>query len=251
MKIETVGLIGFGRFGKMAYQYLRRDADVRVYDEDGATTASLATATSFEAAVEADLVLLCVPISAVEATCSRMASLLKPGQIVVDTCSVKVTPVRHMLEHLPSAVQILGTHPLFGPDSGRDGISGLRITLCPVRIGAEVYEKIRRYLENLGLDVIESTPEEHDRQIARTQAVFHLIAQAMKRLGWGEERISTPGPEIFYRLVKTVQNDTPQLFRDLERENVFATEARKQFTQTILELDRELTAQRNAGEPPS
>ena len=59
---------------------------------------------------------------------------------------------------------------------------------------------------------VEVTAQEHDQQIAKSQAVFHLIAQVMKQLKWASQDISTPGPEAFNRLVRTVQQDTDQLF---------------------------------------
>ncbi|MFQ5928361.1 MAG: prephenate dehydrogenase/arogenate dehydrogenase family protein [Acidobacteriota bacterium] len=240
MKIEKIGLLGFGRFGKMVSGYLQRHKELLVYDCDAHKMQGLTQAATFEEVVSAELIILCVPISAVEETCKKMAPFLRKGQIVVDTCSVKRRPIQWMLAHLPEAVQILGTHPLFGPDSGKEGIAGLKIALCPVRIEPQVYELIRHYLEALQLVTVEPTPEEHDRQIAKGQAVFHLIAQAMKRLGWGGQAISTPGPEAFYRLVRTVQHDTDQLFRDMECENPYAARCRQRFIREVLSLDEEL-----------
>ncbi len=103
-----------------------------------------------------------------------------------------------------------------------------------------MYRGVIGFLQDLDLVVVESTPEEHDRQIAQTQAIFHLIAQAMKDLGWGVKAISTPGPDTFYRLVKTVQQDTNQLFQDMAKENPYAAEYRKKFMDTLGELDQNL-----------
>jgi len=241
VKIKTIGLIGLGRFGTMAYQYLRASKEIRVYDANEAVLRNCPDARSFADTVAADLIVLAVPISAVERVCRDMARLLKPGQVVVDTCSVKEKPVKIMLRELPEEVQILGTHPLFGPDSGKNGIAGLKITVCPVRIDPDRYQAVLRYLKSLGLVTLETTAEEHDRQIARTQAVFHLIAQACKRLNWGGEDITTPGPETFFKLLKSVQNDTDQLFFDLQRENRYAAKARAEFIEEVIRLDGDLS----------
>jgi prephenate dehydrogenase len=241
VKIKTIGLIGLGRFGAMAYQYLRASNEIRVYDTNKTILEECPHARSFAAATAADVIVLAVPISVVEQVCREMAPLLKPGQLVVDTCSVKEKPIEVMLRELPAHVQILGTHPLFGPDSGKKGIAGLKIAVCPVRVQPDSYDAILRYLKSLGLITLETTPEDHDRQIARTQAVFHLIAQACKRLNWGGEDVTTPGPETFFNLLKTVQNDTDQLFFDLQRENRHAATARAEFIEEILRLDRELS----------
>lgn len=228
----------------MIHRHLRERVELRVFDRDPSRIAGMPEAASLEQVCGCEIVILSVPISTVAEVCSRISGLLAPGGIVVDTCSVKTLPVQWMVERLPETVEILGTHPLFGPDSGKDGIAGLKIAVCPIRIQPEKYQEIRRFLESLELVVVETTPEEHDRQIALSQAIFHLIAQAMGRLGWGVKPISTPGPEAFYRLVKTVQRDTQQLFLDMERENPFAAECRRLFIDEILKIDRELAAHR-------
>ena len=228
----------------MAYRYLKDRVDLRLFDADANRAREFEESRSLSEVCRSQVVLLSVPISAVPTVCRSISPLLGGGQTVIDTCSVKSRPVQWMLEYLPDSVEILGTHPLFGPDSGKDGIDGLKIAVCPIRIDEERYWEIRGFLQRLGLVVIETTPEDHDRQIASNQAIFHLIAQAMGRLDWGAKPISTPGPDAFFQLVRTVQKDTSQLFLDMERENPFAAECRKMFIDEILAIDRELRAQR-------
>ncbi len=221
----------------MVYRYLNHSAELKVFDRDESAIASLPEAAGFEQVASSDIVILSVPISEMEAVCREMLPFVRDGQVFVDTCSVKTKPLVMMEELFPQGIQILGTHPLFGPDSGKDGIAGFKIVVCPVRIEEQLYQEIIGFLQELDLIVVESTPEEHDRQIAQTQAIFHLIAQAMKELEWGVKAISTPGPDAFYRLVKTVQQDTRQLFQDMAKENPYAAEYRKKFINTLEELD--------------
>lgn len=221
----------------MVYRYLNQAAELKVYDRDAGATAALAEASGFEEAASSDIVILSVPISEMEAVCREMLPFTRDGQLLVDTCSVKTRPLAMMESLFPKGVRILGTHPLFGPDSGKDGIAGFKIVVCPVRVDESAYQEIIGFLQGLDLVVVESTAEEHDRQIAQTQAIFHLIAQAMKELEWGVKAISTPGPDSFYRLVKTVQQDTSQLFEDMAKENPYAAEYRKKFIKTLEELD--------------
>ena len=76
MKIKTVGLVGLGRFGSMAYQYLRASKEMRVYDSNPNKVARSPDARSFADVVAADLIVLAVPISTVERVCHDMAPLL-------------------------------------------------------------------------------------------------------------------------------------------------------------------------------
>lgn len=57
---------------------------------------------------------------------------MRVGEITLDVGSVKMEPAQAMLEGLPDHVEIVG-HSLFGPQSARGGISGLKIAICPVR----------------------------------------------------------------------------------------------------------------------
>jgi prephenate dehydrogenase len=240
MGTQSIALLGMGRFGRLVYEHLRPHGRLRVWSRDARKLDGIPEAARFEDAAAADVVVLTVAISAMEEVCAQLSPLSRPGQVVIDTCSVKVRPVEIMRRVLPPGVELLATHPLFGPDSGRDGIRGLKIVLCPVRIAAEPYQRIRRFLDSLGLVLIEGTPEEHDRQAARTQAIFHLLGQSLLRLGWGGDSMATPGPEAFYRQIAAVQHDSPQLFRDMQGLNPFAAEYRRAFLDELERIDREL-----------
>ena len=107
-----MGIIGLGRFGRMAYDYLKEHVRIQVFDSDPAKLRGISHAAGFENVARSDLLLLTVPISALRRLCCRLSPLLSPGQVVVDACSVKSNPVRWMLEELPPQVQVVGTHPL-------------------------------------------------------------------------------------------------------------------------------------------
>ena len=230
----SVGVLGHGRFGSMAVQYLSKDRRVRWHDPQ------VSGGSTLQETVIADVVLLCIPIRSLPKVCEQIAPLLRPGQLVVDTCSVKVQPIRWMLEMLPESVDIVGTHPLFGPDSGRNGIEGLKIALCPAR-GARAPE-VGYYLKSLGLRVVQTTPEQHDREMAETQAVFHLISRAILNTGLSRRELSTPGPELFFELLDSLQHDSMELFLDLESENQFTPGIRRRLIQALIDLDQEISA---------
>ena len=186
------------------------------------------------------LLLLCVPISQISKTCLEINPYLTPGQLIIDTCSVKERPLQEMKRLLPRFVEILGTHPLFGPDSARNGIRGLKIVLCPVR--CRRVSKVKRWLEGKGLQVIVTTPVRHDFEMARTQALFHFLARGVAETGIRAGRLSTPGPAKLFEDFRDVQNDSLQLFQDLHRMNRFTAAVRKQLIKYLSRLDTELSA---------
>ncbi len=117
---ETMGIVGFGRFGRFAAGHLRDHFDLLIFDKGDRRTEAAEMGVrigSLEEVARSSTVLLCVPISEIRKTLMEIAPHLKEGCLVVDTCSVKEYPVSQMKDLLPPYVEILGTHPLFGPDS--------------------------------------------------------------------------------------------------------------------------------------
>ena len=166
MTKESMGLIGVGSFGSFAAQHLAPHFDLVLHDEtvDVSLLACEGKACSgnLRAAATCDVVVLAVPVQRLRQTLVDIAPMLKPQALVVDVASVKMKPIAAMLEILPSAVSIVGTHPLFGPQSGKNGIAGLNIAVCDVRGGRG--DSVSRFCsEKLGLRVSRATPEEHDR----------------------------------------------------------------------------------------
>lgn len=238
-----IGIIGFGRFGKLTARYLAEDFDVQVFtsSEKSAEVARMgATTASLEAVCAQKLVILCVPISAMEQTLKRIAPMLNPGTVVVDVCSVKVLPAKWMVAHLPDTVSILATHPMFGPDSAGDSLSGRKIVLCRVRIEEKRFDNILAYLTAKGLEVFDTSPEEHDRQIAVTLALTHFIGRSLARFGAQDLPIDTEGYKRLRHILGVVENDTWQLFEDMNRYNPYAEDARKRFMAAMSDIDARL-----------
>ncbi|MGD8992931.1 MAG: prephenate dehydrogenase/arogenate dehydrogenase family protein [Desulfobacterales bacterium] len=238
-----IGIIGFGRFGKLAARYLAEDFEVLVYHrsdrsteikECGARTASL------EEVCRQKMVILCVPISKLQEVLVDIAPLLKEGVVVVDVCSVKVYPVRWMQATLPETVSILATHPIFGPDSAADSLKGHKIFISPIRIDKKHYQKVKTYLASKALALIESTPEDHDKQIAISLALTHYIGRSLSAFGAAPLGIDSEGYKRLLHILEVVENDTWQLFYDMHRYNPYAQEKRTAFMQAMQKINDQL-----------
>jgi prephenate dehydrogenase len=151
----------------------------------------------------------------------------------MDTCSVKTYPVGLMEKLLPATASILGTHPMFGPDSARDGAAGLPMILCPVRIGARELENWRSFYTSMGLKVTVMTSDEHDREAAFTQGVAHYIGRVLSDLGVRRSPIGTVGYNKLLEIVEQTCNDPLQLFLDLQRFNPHTREMRAQLEKSL------------------
>jgi prephenate dehydrogenase len=234
-----IGIIGYGRFGQFAAERLRKDFRVVVCDRKRVRCPSGIRSGPLEEVASRPVLLLCVPISEIARTCVEIKPYLTAGQLIIDTCSVKEKPLQEMARLLPRFVEILGTHPLFGPDSARNGIRGLKIVLCPAR--CRRVSKVKAWLELNGLEVIVTTPARHDFEMARTQALFHFLARGVAETGIRIGRLSTPGPAKLFEDFRDVQNDSLQLFQDLHRMNRFTAAVRKDLIDCLARLDAELS----------
>ncbi len=238
---KVLALLGYGRLGRFLAPLLQKDFDLRIYDADPeaqATAGESYRRVTLAEATAAEILLLAVPMCAMEEVCRELAPMLRPGQLVLDTCSVKMHPMQVMRQSFPAGVEIIGTHPLFGPDSGRDGLAGLKIVLCP--LSDRHVEAVRGYLQGLGLRVLQASPEEHDRAMAETQCLFHLMARAIQEMDIHLSEIATPGPEKLFRDFAILQKDTRQLFIDLQTLNPFAEKRRKEFIRVLEKMDADL-----------
>ncbi len=239
-----IGVIGFGRFGRLATRYLSEYFPVFVHDPAAPATAVAAAggeAVPFDVACRQDAVLLCVPISQLRPVLDAMATAaVSPPTLVVDVCSVKSLPVAWMRERLPKGVEFLATHPMFGPDSAAGTLVGKKIAICSGRVAPERYRCIHAYLKKRGLSIIETTPEDHDRQIAVTLALTHFIGRGLERFGAADYPIDTEGYQRLRHILGVVGNDTWQLFEDMHRFNPYAADARRRFLAAMAELDESL-----------
>ena len=228
----SLAIVGAGAFGEFCIPHLsgffriglydtRPDLDV-ICQRHGVEAIDLATAA------RQDIVLLAVPFRYLRSVARAIAPYLRPGNLVVDVCSIKVKPLTILEEELPPNASIIGTHPLFGPQSGRSGIAGLRIAICLVRgRKASVVERFLR--RELGLEVIRTTAEEHDRQMAYVQGLTHLISRIVVMMDVPPLEHATTTFSHLNAMVSTVRHDSTELFHTIIADNPFADDMMQSF----------------------
>ena len=234
------GLLGLGRLGRLLAPRLARFGPVWAHDPDPAapTPRGVRRAGRDEAAT-ARVLLLAVPIRSMQGLLEAIAGEIVEPCLVADTASVKSLPARWMLEALPPRVEILATHPLFGPDSARSGWSGRKVVLCPVRLRHR--RCVERFVRRLGLRPLWRDPEEHDREVADTQALVHFLGRALEALGAGPRDLDTRGYRRLLEIAGDTSRDTRVLFEDMQRFNPHAAAARRRLLDALERLDAGLS----------
>lgn len=244
--MKSVGLIGFGQFGQLAAQVLTSHFDVQVADPAPTTAATAGdigvSVGSLAEVASREIVIFAVPVIAMEAVFRAAAPLLQPGALVIDVGSVKMLPVRWMIEILPPHVDLVATHPLFGPQSARTGLEGLRLVVCPIR--GDRHDKVVAFGRSLGLTVTVTTPEEHDREMAYVQALTHLIGRSLVNLGIPDEQLKTASYQHLLELCSLIGADTFELFTAIQTQNPFAAEVVEKFVGEAQSLLDQVAAKR-------
>jgi prephenate dehydrogenase len=229
------GILGHGRFGKLWADCLQPFGEVLVHDPNQEKTNSLAET------LNVDFLFLAVPMSSFEQVCKDIAPQIPAHTVVVDLCSVKVHPAEVMLKHFSSTQALIATHPLFGPDSVKSlGLAGRKIVLCPLRVEPELQEKFLNIFEKMELVVMLSTPQEHDEQMAKSQALVHFIGRGLASLRLSEQAMSTPDYQALLKIDSVVNNDTWELFYNMQQLNPFTAQIRHSFLQKLQDLNDEI-----------
>lgn len=237
---DGVGIIGLGAFGSLLASALAQHLDVVAFDVRGNEPPTGVSAGSIDDACARGVVVPAVNVQQLGAVLDQIAPRLREGALVADVCSVKAGPIAMMLDRLPAGVRVLGTHPLFGPQSVAElGLKGQRIALCPARIDPPALGAVRAFLtDRLGLMAIEVGADEHDRQMAEVQALTHLVGHAVRALGLGDRAQGEPalGTLAHRRLVQLANNiagDSPELFEAIQRHNPHAASIRARFAEAV------------------
>ncbi len=234
--MRSVGILGFGQFGQLAASMLR-GADVRVFDLADKTDIAAgigARQTDFETVARSNVVVFAMPVQQMERSIADAAQHMQRGAWAIDVASVKVLPAQWMLQYLPSDVAITATHPLFGPQSAKQGLAGRKLVICPVR--GRHHLALRRLAQRYGLHAITSDPDSHDREMAHVQALTHMIGRSMIRIGRPPLQLTTKSYDHLLELCTLIENDTEQLFEAIEAWNPYSKPVVDQFERALQDL---------------
>ncbi|KAF9589146.1 hypothetical protein IFM89_019462 [Coptis chinensis] len=236
-----VGIIGFGNFGQFIAKGLRRQghnvlATSRTDYSDYCQENGIEFFRNVDSLCEEqpDVLLVCSSILSTE-TVVRSIPMhkLKPDTIFADVLSVKQFPRNLFLEVLPPGFGIVCTHPMFGPESGKDGWTGLPFVYDKVRVdqNSAQYQKCDQFLgifETEGCRMVEMSCEEHDRHAAGSQFITHTIGRILSHLNLESTPINTKGYETLLQLTENTVSDSFDLYYGLFMYNVNATDQASQ-----------------------
>ncbi|MAR04528.1 MAG: prephenate/arogenate dehydrogenase family protein [Planktomarina sp.] len=260
MNYDRIALIGLGLIASSMFWAMKR-ASMKVHvtgysrssqTRETARKIGLCDTISDElenVVVDADLVVLCVPIGAMGDIMEKIGPLLKSGCTVTDVGSVKCSVIEAVKPHVPDNVHFVPAHPLAGtehsgPDSGFASLFDNRWCLITPN-GADniAVKRLENYWQALGANVDQLDPEHHDLVLAVTSHAPHLIAYTM--VGVADDMKRVTNSEVInysatgFRDFTRIAASNPTMWRDVFLSNKEATlEVLGRFTEELFSLQR-------------
>lgn len=196
MQPRTLTVVGVGLIGGSVGLAARRGGATHVVGVDRKPAAlrcaldrglvDEAVTDLADAVSHADLVLFCTPVDVLGSQVLAAARVCRPGTVLTDAGSTKDAIVREVEPHLPPGVFFVGGHPLAGSEkqgaehADPDLFRGRLVVLTPTAASDEkAVGCVAAFWESLGARVHRMTPEAHDRALATTSHLPHLVASAL------------------------------------------------------------------------
>jgi prephenate dehydrogenase len=197
MQLNVLTIVGVGLIGGSIGLAARRRGVARCVRGVGRQRGNLERARDLgvldevhlelgEAAPGSDLVVFCTPVDQIMGQVLDAAPRCTPGTLLTDAGSTKARIVRGIEGRLPAGVTFVGGHPLAGSEKrGADYADALLFegrwtVLTPTEhTKSQAVERVAAFWQALGSRTRIMSPEEHDRALAVTSHLPHLLAAAL------------------------------------------------------------------------
>ena len=258
---NTVAIIGGGLIGSSLLLSIKENSlckTIKIYDSNSDVREKLKKIiepdnifTNIEETVkDSDLVVLCIPVGSMKETAKKISKILKVGCVLTDTGSTKSSVIDDIKSHLSEKTFFIPSHPLAGtensgPEAGFanlfKGKYWVIVPYCPIPIG--IMEDFRKFLSGTGAIVETMKPDYHDKILAITSHLPHLIAYTIVGTATDLEdqtkhdvvRFSATGFRDFTRIASS----DPIMWRDVFLNNKEAVlEMLQRFSEDLTYLQR-------------
>ncbi len=239
---QRFAVLGYGRFGQALTGLLQQAGHrVTVHDPDADVPQEFACASAEAAIRNAHWVVLAMPVAHMTEVLRTLRPRLRRGQIVLDVGSVKTGPCAAMDAVLGADIAHVGTHPLFGPLSLARDERPRRVVICAAQAHPQAAEQTRQLFRQLDCEVLDQTPEAHDRSMAMTHVLAFFMAKGLIDIGADEGMpMAPPSFQGMKNMLAAVRGDAGHLFATIQRENPFADEARQRLLTALQHIHRQL-----------
>lgn len=196
-RYETVAIVGVGLIGGSIGLALRqrnlagcvvgigrRQSSLRKAKLAGAI--HFATTNLSRGVSEAELTIVCTPVARIAEHVRQVAEHCPDGAVITDAGSTKQTIVAALEGQLPDGTKFIGSHPLAGghesgPEASRPDLFHERTVVVTAtrRSSPHAVQAVTEFWQRLGAQVVRMSPSAHDKAVAATSHLPHLIASTL------------------------------------------------------------------------
>jgi prephenate dehydrogenase len=234
--MNTVGIIGYGRFGKVLATILQKGFSINIYDVKPSNSLDNINFVTLDEVLNERVIFIAVPIHNFENLLKKISKAIKINRTIIDVCSVKIHTAKVMLKYLPSGVGILSSHPMFGPDSILTN-EKLKMMMHRTRDCHNQYSFWEKYFKDQNIEILNMSPEKHDKLAARTQGITHFLGRSLKKFGISKTNIDTQGFRVLLNLVDQTCNDSWELYSDLQSYNPYTKDMIHRLKKSFEEVE--------------
>lgn len=229
----TVGIIGGnGQMGKSLIDFFKRNG-IKVIFSDINTEIS-----NKEVAKNSDIIILAIPLKCYEDVLDEIYEFLTQNKLLMDIGSLKEEQAKLMKSY--HSGEILLTHPLFGPEKEFKGNEN-SIIICKINSG-EKTDFLINLFKNEGLNIVETSPEEHDEIMAYIHGFYYLMNITyidVLREKFGEiskiENIMTTSFQKYISGLENIFNTKDWLIELIAYENRYIEKVAERFKEKLKE----------------
>jgi len=179
-----------------------------------------------EAVKDADLIVLCTPVTTIIPLIQNMISEIRSGTLITDVGSVKEPIVKEAEKLVPEGVYFVGSHPIAGGEnsgleaSTADLYQNAKCIVTPTgKTNNKALEKISALWQAVGMQVINLSAEEHDFVFGAVSHLPHIVVYAlMNTLGalrTRDDREVTAFSGAGLKDITRIASSDPVMWRDI------------------------------------
>jgi len=254
-KSLQIGIIGFGTFGQYLARRFSKQHKVRCTDQLDKSTDARKIGVDYFANYDMarflkdiDVLVIAVPMVEFENVVLSLPGESLRGKLVVEVCPLSSYPKSILLRHLDQDVDIISSHPMFGPGVHDDPYSTATWDGRPF-----VYEKVRvadlrrceAFLDIFGqarCQMVEMTAEQHDKSTADAEFVTHLTGRLLDHQLLPPTPVTSKEYAALCDLADMTSSDSFDLFYGMFKFNDRAKEHLNQMRDNLAKVERQLAA---------
>ncbi len=180
MKDDNVGIIGYGKMGKLLAREFSEDHSIGIFSKDELNTNHAVFDSLEKLYRNSTYLVLTIPSQEVQKTLKKLSSLDTEDEKVIFDISTFKEDIIDLYCEFPSSVRVASVHPLFGPGIG--SIKSENVILVPVKGREEDADHIEEFFESFQADVSRMDVEKHDDLMSITIGVPYFLGISYLRL---------------------------------------------------------------------